>query len=56
MKTHIVLQTKHQLPHSISKHVIFLKKTRNCMGPLNHENKLQVDETNKKTEKKLKIS
>ena len=46
METHIVPQTKHQLRHNINKHVNF-ENTRNCMGPLNDENKLQVDEMNK---------
>ena len=50
MNTHIDQQTIHQLRHKLSKNVNFLK-TRN--GPLNHENKLQIDEKNKDFEKFL---
>ena len=46
MKAHSVQQTKHQLRHKITQQGIF-ENTRNCIGPLNDENKLQVDERTK---------
>ena len=54
MKIHMVLQTEQQLRHNIRKQVYFLKKTMNCMGPLNDVNKLQADNKNNKNRKKLK--
>ena len=50
MKTHIVQQTKYQLGRNIIKHVKFLN-AKNGMGPLNDENKLQVDGNNNKKRK-----
>ena len=47
MKKHFVQQTKHQLRNKISRHVNVRVKL-NWMGPLNDENKLQVDERNSK--------
>ena len=47
MKALFVHQTKHQLRHNISRHVNFLNSS-SWMGPLNDDNKLQVDEENKK--------
>ena len=47
MKTYTGQQTKHRLRHNISKHVNF-QSAWNCMGPLNGEIKLQVNETNNK--------
>ena len=48
MRTYNVQQTKNQLLHSISRYVSY-GNTQNWLGPLNDENKQQVDET--KTEK-----
>ena len=45
IKTHVVLKTKHHLPHNISKPVNF-KNRRKCMIPLNEHNMIQVDEKN----------
>ena len=50
MKTHIVQQTKYQLRKIISRH-LGNENTRNGMGPLNDENKLQVDKNDNKPEK-----
>ena len=50
MKLHIVQQTIHELWHNISREFNFWS-TRNWMGSLNDESKLQVDEKNNKTEK-----
>ena len=50
IKTHIGQQTKHQLPHNIRKHDKKDNFEKNCMGPLNDEIKLQVDDKNNKTE------
>ena len=47
MKTHIAHQVKQQLKNYISRHATFWT-SRNCMGPLKDENKLQVDEKNNK--------
>ena len=46
MKTQIFLQSKHQLRHNITRGGNFWY-SRNCVGPLNDENKLQVVEKNK---------
>ena len=43
METHIVENEKHQLRFNISKQGSF-KIQRNCMGTLNDEKKLPVDE------------
>ena len=43
MKTHFVQQIIHQLQYNINRHVNF-EIVGNRMGPLNDENKLQIDE------------
>ena len=50
MKTHIVQKTKQRFRHNTTKHFNF-QNTWNCMGPLNEENKLHIDEKDNKTEK-----
>ena len=50
MKTHNVRQTIHQLLHNISRDVKF-SSTRNWMGSINGENKLQIDDMNNKNGK-----
>ena len=52
MKTHFVQQTKRPWRHNIGGYAI-VWNTRNCMRYLNDENKLQVDEKNKKKQKDL---
>ena len=47
IKTHILHQTKHQLQRNINRQVNFWISV-SWMGPLNDENKLQVDEENNK--------
>ena len=44
MRSHIVQQTKYQLRHDINGQILFELQG---MEPLNDENKVQVDETNK---------
>ena len=46
MRTHNVLQTKHQLRHNFDIHVNFYINMK-CMGPLNDGKKLKIDEKNK---------
>ena len=43
----IVYQSKHQLQHKFNRDINFWY-SKNCMGPLNEENKLPVLEKNKK--------
>ena len=45
MKAHFLKQAKHQLRHNISRHIKF-ENSRNRMGPLKGDNKLQVDKKN----------
>ena len=43
LKAYLVQQTKHKLRENVSRHVNF-RVSRNWMGPLNDDKRLQVDE------------
>ena len=54
MKTLIVHLTKYQLRHIISKQGYFYNKW-SCIGTLNNENRLQIDEKDNKNWKNWKL-